>query len=87
MNVTPWTHVEDALPDFEEWVLVGGYAKDGVMWWDCAERQSRGGGGWEWDNEEDEFHIRARQIEFWAQVSEVPPTRRKAQALPSEVER
>ncbi len=74
---TRWAHVGEALPDIGEWVLVSGYDKAGSAWWDCAERQSRGGGGWEWDNNEDEFHLLAKQIEFWAPVSEPPATRRK----------
>lgn len=59
---TRWTHIDEALPDLESWVLVSGYDKSGVAWWDCAERQARGGGGWEWDNNEDGFHTLAKQI-------------------------
>ena len=74
-NVTQWTHVNDALPELEDWVLVAGYDKTGRAWWDCAERQPRGGGGWEWDNNEDGFRTLAQTIEMWAPVSDPPPSR------------
>jgi hypothetical protein len=74
-----WTHIDDGLPPLGEWVLVGGHKQSGV-WWLCAERARRNGGGWEWENNEDEPPFKT--LEYWAPVSEPPPTRRKPNPPP-----
>lgn len=75
IGVVKWVHIDDALPPIGDWVLVGGHRKDG-SWWNCAERARRNGGGWEWENNEDEPAFKT--LEYWADVCEPPPTRRIA---------
>lgn len=36
--MTDWRHVDDELPPFGEWVLVGGHSAKRGAWWLCGER-------------------------------------------------
>lgn len=81
---TRWVHIDDALPEIDEWVPVGGFSnkkiedENGIRyereeWTTHGYRQSLPGGGWCWclADEDDE----ANGLEYWAYENNLPEPR------------
>lgn len=77
-GATRWTHVDDDLPKMNTVVLVVGFNTEGKCWRRIAWRVPMGGGSWIWESHVDDFDNRAKQLEYWMLMEELPATRRVA---------
>ena len=87
LSALQWQHVDDALPNLGEWVIIcGSDKKTGEAWNVCAEREDDGGGGWQWDSTDDILNDRGsrREIEYWARINQPQPRRWKGRPAPAQ---